>query len=105
MVRSVCGDATERCALAMGDWNVPGEDVAGLWDVLIGGGAPSRPLGMVAVQLDGRERDVGWRDPKKCSFRMGAFTRGVVLQRRSRLPRPLRQALCLLGRVRAHSCL
>jgi len=43
VVRSVCGDATERCALAMGDWNVPGEDVAGLWDVLIGGGAPSRP--------------------------------------------------------------
>lgn len=40
VVASVCGSAVERCAVAMGDWNVPASGVAGLWASLIGGGGP-----------------------------------------------------------------
>jgi len=43
VVKSVCGDARERCTVAMGDWNVPGHGVGKLWAQLIGGSSPSKP--------------------------------------------------------------
>jgi len=43
VVKSVCGDAAERCAVAMGDWNVPGNGVPALWEALIGGQRPGSP--------------------------------------------------------------
>lgn len=39
-VQRVCGEAASRCAIAMGDWNVPARYVSRLWAQLIGGGVP-----------------------------------------------------------------
>lgn len=39
-VRDVCGGAEQRCAVAMGDWNVPANLVGRLWSQLIGGILP-----------------------------------------------------------------
>jgi len=39
-VKRVCGEAAERCGVAMGDWNVPAAHVHRLWSQLIGGAAP-----------------------------------------------------------------
>jgi len=43
VVKSVCGESRDRCAVAMGDWNVPGRGVAALWEALIGGSHPGQP--------------------------------------------------------------
>lgn len=40
LVHSVCGDAAERCAVAMGDWNTPADGVGRLWADLVGGAPP-----------------------------------------------------------------
>jgi len=39
-VQDVCGAAVERCTIAMGDWNVPAEQVGRLWEQAIGGSTP-----------------------------------------------------------------
>jgi len=39
-VQRVCGEAASRCAVAMGDWNVPARHVDRLWSQLIGGTPP-----------------------------------------------------------------
>jgi len=37
VVRAVCGEAAQRCAVAMGDWNVPAGGVQRRWEELVGG--------------------------------------------------------------------
>jgi len=44
IVQSVCRGAEARCAIAMGDWNVPVSGVGRLWTELIGGSAPGLAL-------------------------------------------------------------
>lgn len=36
VVQSVCEDIAQTCTVAFGDWNMPGDAIAGFWSALIG---------------------------------------------------------------------